>query len=347
MKEARPDAYVDCLDVLQFARPIFKKIYSGGYVSLLQRAPSLVASLYENFDQNRPGDSILDCVRLFLEESGLPEFEEFLQSRRYDLIINTHFLPTEIVAALKKREKISVPQVTVTTDFMTHKLWVHEPCEHYFTATAEGAEHLETFGVPKNKITPAGIPIRPGFHPNGLVKNDRPSILVIGGGLGLGPILDIYRKLLEIETPLTLQVVAGRNEQVKSDLEKFPVPPRHQSCIYGFTEKMPELMSHADIILTKPGGLSVSEALASGAVICVVNPFPGQEDFNAGFLIRNEAGISIKDTNLIPDEISALLNNKNKVEIMKKNSHNLSKPHAARTIAEKSLEFVAAHEKRN
>ncbi len=343
LKAARPDAVVDCLDILQFSRPIFKTIYAGGYVALLQKAPALVAALYAAFDKSQPGGPILDGARLFLQEAGLPKFEQYLQVKQYDLIINTHFLSTEIVAALKRRGKISTPHVTVTTDFMTHKLWVHEPCEHYFTATAEGADHLGSFGVAKEKITAAGIPIRPGFHPNGLTPKSRPSVLVIGGGLGLGPILDIYRKLLEIEMPLTLQVVAGRNAQVKADLEKIPVSERHGSEIYGFTDKMHELMSHADLIVTKPGGLSVSEALASGAVICVVNPFPGQEHFNADFLIRHEAGIAIKDTEMIPKEVSSLLNNKIKVENMKKNSHNLSKPNAARTIAEKSLEIISAH----
>src|SRR5207253_6684650 len=168
--------------------------------------------------------------------------------------INTHFLPAEIIASLRKQERLSVPQVTVTTDFETHRLWMNQPCEHYFTATEEGALYLETWGVPRADISVTGIPIHPVFsQPKeradcvtrlGLT-GDRPVILQLSGGFGVGPIEKLYRGLLAVEEPLEIMVVTGRNVAVKAQLETITVPTRHRTKLFGFTDQIDELMAAA------------------------------------------------------------------------------------------------------
>src|SRR5205809_4957203 len=215
LRQTVPEATVRNVDVLELTSSAFRRLYGRAYLALVNKAPHLLGYFYDALDQPRRPNSKRDRLRLAVEKLNLRQFIKFLQFEPWDLVINTHFLPAEIIASLRKKEQIAVPQVTVTTDFETHRLWFNQPCEHYFTATAEGAEYLRHWGVPAENITPSGIPIHPVFsEPKGralcLVKhglaNDRPVVLQLAGGFGVGPIEKIYRTLLDMELPL--QVVA-------------------------------------------------------------------------------------------------------------------------------------------
>ena len=151
----------------------------------------------------------------------------------WDVIVNTHFLPAELIASLRRDKKLNVPQVTVTTDFETHRLWVNEPCEMYTTATKEGAAYLNHWGISEDRVRVTGIPIDPVFSHkkdrnkclalHGL-KGDRPVVLQVAGGFGVGPIEQIFRATLDVEQPLEIVVVAGKNEKAKrsSKPSRFP-----------------------------------------------------------------------------------------------------------------------------
>src|SRR5262249_6490035 len=143
-----------------------------------------------------------DRLRLALQKVNLGKFIRFLNEKPWDLGINTHFLPAEIIASLRRKRKFRAPQVTVTTDFETHRLWVDQPCERFFTATQEGALYLQHWGVPKEDTVVTGIPIHPDFsEPKSRsacltrlgLTGDRPVILQMAGGFGVGPIEKIYQ----------------------------------------------------------------------------------------------------------------------------------------------------------
>jgi processive 1,2-diacylglycerol beta-glucosyltransferase len=233
---------------------------------------------------------------------SLRPFLRLLYSEPWDLIINTHFLPEEIIASLRRDGRLTAPQVMVTTDFETHRLWVHQPCDHYFTATEEAARYLQCYGVPAEDTTATGIPIHPVFCERkdrgeclarqGLV-GDRPILLQLAGGYGVGPIGDLYRALLEIQIPLEIVVVTGRNAAARTHLQEVPLPPRHRVKILGFTTQIDELMGVADLVVSKPGGLTTAETLARGAGMVIVNPVPGQEERNSDYLLENGAAIKV------------------------------------------------------
>src|SRR5262249_22662966 len=157
---------------------------------------------------------------------------------------NTHFLPAEIIASLRRHGELTLPQVTATTDFETHRLWVNQPCEHYFTATEEGALNLQAWGVPATDVTATGIPIDPVFSEakeRGACRarlrlaGDRPIVLQLAGGFGVGPIEKLYRGLLDVQIPMDVVVITGRNEKAKQQLSAVPVPDRHHATVLGFT----------------------------------------------------------------------------------------------------------------
>src|SRR5262245_58763857 len=209
-----PAAEVTNLDVLSFAGRVFRRVYGEAYLDLVNKAPHVLGYFYDLMDRPHRGgrrSGASDLLRLLVQKLNLPKFLRYLRDHPADVVVNTHFLPAELIANLKKKGKFTAPQFTVTTDFETHRLWVHVPCERFFTATDEGAAYLAHWGVPAGTITATGIPIHPVFaeaksqavcrQKHGL-PTDRPVLLQLAGGFGVGPIAKIYQGLLALERPL-------------------------------------------------------------------------------------------------------------------------------------------------
>jgi processive 1,2-diacylglycerol beta-glucosyltransferase len=350
LRQLVPDAKVRNLDILEMTNRLFRRLYGQFYLDLVNRAPHVLGHFYDMLDQpSRSGKNRGDRIRLAVEKLNLRKFIRFLQNERWDLVINTHFLPAEIIASLRKQGKLNLPQVTATTDFETHRLWVNQPCERYFTATQEGAVYLQYWGVPAKDTLATGIPIHPVFSERKdrktlLAKHDlaedRPIVLQLSGGFGVGPIAKLYQALLEVSVPIQVVAVTGRNEQVKTQLRKIPCPPRHRTKVLGFTKEIDELMAVADLVVSKPGGLTTSETLASGAVMVIVNPIPGQETRNSDFLLESGAAIKVNNAATLSHKITALLADTNRLQMLRENVRRVAKPRAAFDVVANSLELI-------
>jgi processive 1,2-diacylglycerol beta-glucosyltransferase len=173
----------------------------------------------------------------------------------------------------------------------------------------------------------------------GLV-GDRPIVLQLAGGFGVGPIAKLFQGLLAIERPLEIVVVAGKNEPAREELSKIEVLPRHRAVVLGFTDKMHELMAVADIVMSKPGGLTTSEVLASGAAMAIVNPIPGQESRNSDYLLENGAAIKINNLPTLNVKLNELLSNPRRLETLKENARRIAKPQAAFDVARLAMKMV-------
>jgi processive 1,2-diacylglycerol beta-glucosyltransferase len=346
LKALEPNAFVKNLDVLELTNKTFRRLYGQAYLDLVDRAPHVLGYLYDLLDRPRSQSQRSDRLRVLVERLNLRNVLTLLQNEPWDIIINTHFLSAEIIASLRHDEKINTPHMTVTTDYETHRLWVTKPCDHYCTATEEGAAYLEHWGVNGRDITVTGIPIHPAFSEpkdrarcllsQGLV-GDRIIVLQLAGGFGVGPVENIYRALLEIGVPLEIVSVTGRNDQMKKELQKIEVPCRHRSKVIGFTGKIHELMAVADLVVSKPGGLTTSEVIASGAAMAIINPVPGQESRNSDFLLENGAAVKINNIATLPYKLSKLLKDKEHLVRLKRNSLRLGKPRAAFDVAQIAL----------
>ncbi len=350
LREVVPSATVRNVDVLELTNATFRRVYGKFYLDLVNKAPHVLGYFYDLMDQpSRSGKNRTDRMRLALEKLNLHKFIRLVKYKSWDLVINTHFLPAEIVASLRRKGELSLPQVTATTDFETHRLWVNQPCDRYFTATIEGASYLQHWGVPPKDIAVTGIPIHPVFaRPkdrgeclarHGLV-GDRPILLQLSGGFGVGPIAKLYRALLDVARPIDLVTIAGRNEAVKKELEAIAVPPRHRVKILGFTDQIDELMAVADVVVSKPGGLTTSEVLARGAVMAIVNPIPGQESRNSDYLLENGAAIKVNTIGTLAYKMDRLLDDPARLAQLKANVVQLARPRAAFDIVEQSLKLL-------
>jgi processive 1,2-diacylglycerol beta-glucosyltransferase len=349
LKAVEPEAEVRNQDTLELTNRTFRRLYGQAYLDLVNRAPHVLGYLYDLLDRPRGPTQKSDRLRILVERLNLRKVLKLLQSEPWDVIINTHFLSAEIIASLRRDNEVGTPHMTVTTDYETHRLWVTDPCDHYCTATEEGAAYLAHWGVNRRDITVTGIPIHPAFSKHqdraallqsqGLV-GDRTIVLQLAGGFGVGPIEKIYRGLLEIDVPLEIVSVAGRNEEIKKEIEMIQVPPRHRSKVIGFTKEIHELMAVADLVISKPGGLTTSEVLASGAAMAIINPVPGQETRNSDFLLENGAAIKINNVATLPYKVTRLLADTKRLRQLKQNAAKLARPQAAFSVAKIALRFA-------
>jgi processive 1,2-diacylglycerol beta-glucosyltransferase len=350
LRESRPDAHVVNVDLLTMTNAVFRRIYGKFYLDLVNKAPHVLGYFYDFLDTPRRWNASSDKFRLIVEKLNLKPFMKFLTQEPWDLVINTHFLPAEILAHLRTQKKLDLPQVTATTDFETHRLWVNQPCERYFTATTEGSLYLQHWGVPADATEATGIPVHPVFakpkdvdecrQKHGLAT-DRPMILQLAGGFGVGPIEKIFQALLDVETPVQVVAVAGKNEKVKERLSKMRAPSRHRVKVMGFTKEIDELMAAADLVVSKPGGLTTSETLARGAAMVIVNPIPGQESRNSDYLLENGAAIKANNIATLGYKITELLEDRKRLDEVRRNVRRIARPRAAFDVVERSLALIS------
>jgi len=351
LRQAAPKAAIRNIDVLTLANKAFRRIYGKGYLDVANRAPHFLGYVYDLLDRPRDkeGEIEPDRLRVALEKLNMQPFLRLLKSETWDMVVNTHFLPAEIIGSLRASGQISVPQVTVTTDFMTHRLWVQEPCEHYFVATPESAVYLNSWGVSPQRVSVTGIPIHPVFCRRKVrsecvkaagLTGDRPMVLLLSGGFGVGPIEQLFQATLTVEPPVEVVVVCGRNEELRHRLAQQSAPARHRVAVLGYTTDIDELMAVADVVISKPGGLTSAEVLARGSVLAIVNPIPGQESRNSDYLLENGAAIKIGPAATLPYKIESLLSEPRRLARLKTNARRLARPRAAFDVAAKVLALI-------
>jgi processive 1,2-diacylglycerol beta-glucosyltransferase len=350
LREVVPQATIRNLDVLEMGNRVFRWLYADTYIYMVNNIPHIYGHFYEQLERTEhPESSSLDPWRVWFDKRNLGKFMRLLLDDPWDLIFNTHFLPAGIVASLREKGKLSTPHVNAITDFIPHRVWVTQPCDRYFTATREGYFYLQSRGVAAKDIFITGIPIHPDFarpkerqaclNKHELV-DDRPLVLQLSGGFGVGPVEVMSQALLEMPLPVHLVVVAGKNQALKERLEKMPVPERHRLKVYGYTQDMDELMTVADLVVSKPGGLTTSESLACGAVMAILEPTPGQETHNCDYLLENGAAIRVSHPSMLADKVGRLLQDRPRLEAMRANVRKIARPRAAFDIVERSLELI-------
>jgi processive 1,2-diacylglycerol beta-glucosyltransferase len=336
------------IDVLNYTNPLFRRLYGKAYIDMVNTMPEVLGWMYDSLD--KPWQN--ERRRLALDRLNTQPLVKLLKNYQPDIAVCTHFLPAEIISWLTAKNKITFPQAIVVTDFDVHAMWLCHHFERYFVALDETKVHLEKLGIPSEKITVSGIPIDPIFaeqkdktamREKYDLETDKLTILVSAGGFGVGNIEHLLIALSELKTPAQILAICGRNEELKTKLEKLSAEKLNNQTVtfkpIGYTTAMDEYMSASDLIVGKPGGLTTSEALAKGLIFVVVNPIPGQEERNSDHLL--EKGCAIKCNNLptLAYKIDALVSDKNHFEQMKNNVLKFANP----TSAEKIVNELVAY----
>ncbi len=343
--ERAPDApQVTHLDAMQFVASGFRKAYTDGYLALINRYPDLWSYLHRKTDTT-PHTATSQKLRRAVERLSSTALLRAVRRHDADAIVCTHFLPAELLLREQRQGRLACPIWMQVTDYDLHNMWLVPELAGYFAATPEVAHRMRAAGLPADRIHVTGIPVMPAFSEPAdasLGRNRcvihlgleaaRPIVLMAGGGAGVGDLPAMVERVLGLPGGFQIVAVAGRNEAAKQALDALAAQHGGRLLAIGFTGAMHTLMAAADLVVTKPGGLTVSECLALGRPMLLVSPIPGQEQHNAGFLMEEGAAWLAYDAVGLEYKLQRLMSEPASLAAMASRSAALGKPHAARDV---------------
>ncbi|MDI6601483.1 MAG: glycosyltransferase [Thermoanaerobacteraceae bacterium] len=262
----------------------------------------------------------------------LSPLKRLLDISKPDVIVCTHPFSAMFITALK----LNIPIVMVITDYEFHPFWVVPGIDCYITPCRDVSDGLLRYGVPVDRIKQYGIPVSPAFSRlnDRAWPNDRIHLLIMGGGVGVG--LNAVDRLAGLDADIT--VVTGRNESARRRLEaEYANSPNIK--VMGFVEDVSKLMASADILISKAGGLTTSEAMAAGLPMVIPNVLPGQEEGNAEYIEKNGAGI-ITNFDKLKSDIYDIINDKNRLRQMRVNALSIGRKDSALNAADMILSLM-------
>ena len=345
IEENYNDTEVILFDYMKYINRVIDKIGIKAYSEINTNIPWLWGQIYY-----RTQNPIFEKIFSLSNKVISYKLARIFRLKKPDVIISTHFFSSHICSILKEKGKIASKIGTVITDYgeSPYSEWIsgHENIDYIFVAHSGIKTTLIEKGVDENKVFVTGIPVSSRFlsdyNKNEILENlhfsgDKKTILFFGGGeMGLGKnrTIDIFKTLIKEHPEFQIIVIAGKNEALKTSFEEIlnEYSTNNTVRVLGFTDKVPELMSISDLVITKPGGLTTTECLVSNLPIVVINPIPGQETENADFLVNSGCGIWIQKNDNISDALNIILNDETKLIQLKNNTKLVAKPNSTKDI---------------
>jgi processive 1,2-diacylglycerol beta-glucosyltransferase len=364
-KSRCPKDTVEQVDILDFFPALQRKIHAEGYVTLADHAPEVWGLVFKGTDKPEIARKLTQ-LRRFFPSTSRSRFQRHIQAFNPDVVFCTHYLPLEALGMLRreprrrgrrKSEAVDAAAtgaragrpfvVSVVTDFEAHALWMDDCVDLYCVAADSTGARLLARGANAEIVAATGIPISSRFSQSVNsravrramgIREDLPVVLVLSGGFGMGPVVEVLAQIDKAAAEFQVIAVAGRNEDLRRELavQQYCHPVR----VLGYANNVHELMSVADLVVSKPGGLTTSESLAAGKPLLIINPIPGQEAANSDFLLEHGAGSKVNRAEDLSFRISQLLGSKKLVELSAA-AKRLGRPRAAAAICEEVLKRLA------
>jgi processive 1,2-diacylglycerol beta-glucosyltransferase len=338
-------------DFGKYSTPFFRAIHTKLLPALVNRAPWVLGMVYQSTDIPWK-----EGITRALEKFNAGPFIKAFRDYQPDLVVCTEFTPAHIISWLNTHKKGALgggkkifPAIVVT-DFDVHAMWFTRSYSRYFVALPETKVYMQRLGIPEDKITISGIPIDPVFRiPKDQTAARRAlgldpnltTLLVSAGGFGTGPVELVLAQLQTMKIPAQVVAIAGKSEELKARLDKLakktPADAPVKLHPVGFTRQMDDYMAASDLLISKAGGLTTSEAMARGLPMCIVNPIPGQEERNSDHLL--EAGVAIRCNNppALGWKIESLLRDPTRLETMRTKARAFGQPLAGAIIVKELL----------
>ncbi|MFA5145228.1 MAG: glycosyltransferase [Candidatus Omnitrophota bacterium] len=338
LKILQPQVEVLNINAFNYTNPISEKIVNRLYMGVLKRTPQLWDYLYDNPAVVKKIEGIKETIHKF----NSPKLRVLFDKFKPDAVVCTQAFPCGMCADYKKTYNSNIPLVAVLTDYVPHSYWVYEAVNHYITPSEDVTSRLIKKGVPSDKVLCFGIPFDPKFNElldrvktAGKLKMDPnlPTILIMGGGQGLGPIKTIVKSLEKVESDIQEIVVTGTNKKLYNSLKRKVRKYRKKILLLGYVNNINELMSVSDAIITKPGGVTCAEVLAKHLAMVIVKPLPGQEANNTRYLTEKGAAVKVDDPKDINRVIENLTREPGQLDRLRESAGALSKPNASLDIA--------------
>ncbi|SHK40379.1 MGDG synthase family glycosyltransferase [Paramaledivibacter caminithermalis] len=307
------------VDILKLTNKVMEKLFAEGYEILSCNMPKVYRGLYNYSNkQNINGKLTKYIYRIFKRK-----IYKLICEENPDLIIGTHPFIVNVISNLKQRKRLFIPFISVVTDFKAHSSYFSKYVDAYITGSKYTNIGMINEGIPEERLYSYGIPIRQEFLSNDGSYGKRDyngfTILLMGGSMGIKSIEDVLEGLVNCYNKLRIVVVCGNNKSLMDKLKsRYKYSPINKDIIiYGFTDNIPKLMDEADILISKPGGLTVSEAIVKRLPILIPYMLPGQEEDNAEFLLNSGIAMMVNDIDRIDNIIDDLVNKPEILEKMK------------------------------
>ena len=296
---------VELIDCMKYVNKALEKMTTKAYNEMAKKMPWAWGRIYSD-SQRGPLAHITSRSNKIMAIKLL----RLLREKQPDLIISTHPFGSQMCSYLKRKGKISAKIATIMTDFAPHDQWLvgSDNTDYYFVAHENMKKYLLRKGIPNTKVFATGIPLSSKFlitfdkekiFKELNLKPDKKTILFFGGGeFGLGKTrtVEIFEGFVKYCTDMQIIAISGKNEKMKMAFEKIVSEYQRKGnvLVFEYTSQVPEFMNISDLVVTKPGGLTTTESLASHLPMVIINPIPGQEEKNAKFLVKNGIAIWIK-----------------------------------------------------
>jgi processive 1,2-diacylglycerol beta-glucosyltransferase len=333
-------------DVLDHTPRLFRVAYARSYLELTDRAPLVWGYFYtqSNIDPNLA--EFTNNIRKLVESIGTTGLKDLLRAFAPDVIICTHFLPMELLVRYKRNARLPQPVYCVITDHAAHTFWTYTEIDGYFVPDEQTREQLIARGVTAAQIIVSGIPVDPATaEPKSCVEArvalslplEGPVVTLFGGGIDNEHARMIVQGLLRCQIQATLVVVAGRNPTLVENLSDLCSTERLSLRVLGHVNYVDDLIAASDLVVTKAGGLIVSEVLARGVPLVVIDPIPGQEEWNADYVVRTGAGAQLRMCESVAPTVERLLASPHLLAEMRAGARAVARPRSALDIVEQVI----------
>jgi processive 1,2-diacylglycerol beta-glucosyltransferase len=331
-----PEKSCSIVDFPHEVSPGVERLLRDAYLEALKLWPTAYGKLYQSSGQQ--GSYVY-----YLRSAGLKTLQRLVSSTGAQALVAPHFFGAGVLGSYKAQNP-GIFSAVVLTDYVPHPIGVPLNLDLYVVADDAAAEDVAKLGVPEERIHPTGIPIDPIFEEPAdpapvrkeilnLGDDDLPVVLVMGGGLGGGDLEDSVSLLLQASEAMHLVVLCGSNDRSRTRLERLANRGGHEATFLAFTDRVRELMAAGAVLVTKPGGMSCTEALASRLPQVLYRPIPGQEEDNAAAMVRYGAGVMVRETSQILGQTLKILTSQDHRRKMVEAASAAHKPHAARSAA--------------
>ena len=335
-----PQTETKIANIFDFFNPYIGKAILKAYLKVLKVFPALYGMAY-----SWGNESYLALVgRKIISGYLATHMEKYITEYNPTAIVCTHATPAGLVAHLLQKKKLTIPVIAVVTDFVVHRLWIYPEIKNYVVANEAMGDFLTLYGIEQSSIAVMGIPVDEKFSlvpdTEHIVKElsldpQCKTILIMGGGGGMLPMDEIVLCCEAIDTDLQIIAVAGHNTSIYNKLLTIKPKLRQRVEVLGYVDNISELMAIADLIISKPGGVTTAETLCRGLPMIIYRPIPGQEEGNTHYLTNCQAALRADSLKEIQGMIKKLFIEEPKMLMtLQQNSLKLSQPQSANKIAE-------------
>ena len=345
IEENHKENQVEMVDCVEYISKILNKLTTGAYNQMAKKAPWAWKKVYFNSEKGLLS-KISNGTNALLSKKLL----HLIEKENPSIIISTHPFATQMTGRLKRKGKIKCQIATILTDFEIHNQWLQESSfiDKYFVAHSGMKESMIKKQIDSNKIYVTGIPMSERFletFNKKLILNEfgledgKKTVLFFGGGeMGLGKdkTCEILKVLIEEFPQVQTVAISGKNEVMNKEFNKIVDDSNsaNRVKVLDYTKRVPELMSISNLVITKPGGLTTTESLASELPMIIINPIPGQEEQNAQFLEERGIGVWLKKDDNVKEVLKSIINSDEKLKEMKNNIKGLANKTSTKDICE-------------